>query len=179
MYLDPVGRPTVGVGHLVKPNEGELYPVGKRITKAESQDLLSKDLARFEMAVSSLVKVPLTQNQFDALVSLAFNIGTTAFQNSSVLRRLNEKKYEAAADAFLMWVKSKGRVLRGLQNRRKAERALFLRPDGVKPKSLKASGGVVLGAIGTASYGMNSGQWWLILLGVLAVILIAVYLFRK
>jgi lysozyme len=75
VYLDPVGLPTVGVGHLVKPNEKDVYPLGKKITKAESQDLLSKDLARFEGSINSLVKVPLTQNQFDALVSLVFNIG--------------------------------------------------------------------------------------------------------
>jgi lysozyme len=179
VYLDPVGLPTVGVGHLVKPNEKDVYPLGKKITKAESQDLLSKDLARFEGSINSLVKVPLTQNQFDALVSLVFNIGTSAFQNSSVLRRLNEKNYQAAADAFLMWVKSQGKVLRGLQNRRRAERALFLRPDDAKAKSRKASGTVLLASIGTMSYGFSSGQYVLLAVGLIVLVAVGYFLLRK
>lgn len=106
-------------------------PVGTKITKAQSRAYLRKDLARFERCVNDAVTVPINQNQFDALVSLAFNIGEANFEKSSVLRLLNQKNYTGAADAFLRWNKAKKKgvltVLPGLTRRRKEERALFLK----------------------------------------------------
>lgn len=128
VYRDPVGLPTFGVGHLVTADEKADYPVGKKITKAISREFLRKDLERFEDAVQSLVKVKLNQNQFDALVSLAFNIGVSAFKRSSVLRHLNAGKTTLAANAFLAWNKADGRVLQGLVMRRNTERSVFLTP---------------------------------------------------
>ena len=129
VYLDPVGLPTMGVGHLLTDEEKAKYPVGAVITRGVSQEFLERDLRRFENAVNTLVKVPLNQNQFDALVSFAFNVGEANFKRSSVLRHLNAGLYAKAADAFLAWNKSKGKVLPGLTRRRKEERELFLTPS--------------------------------------------------
>lgn len=129
VYKDPIGLPTLGVGHLVTAAEKKDYPVGKRITRAESRRFLREDLKRFEDAVNSLVTVPITQNQFDALVSLAFNIGEGGFKRSSVLRNLNNRRFSAAADAFLAWNKAGGKALEGLTRRRQTERSVFLTPD--------------------------------------------------
>ena len=76
--------------------------------------------------IYSLVKVDLTQNEFDALVSLIYNIGSGNFKSSTLLRILNQKKYDAAANQFLRWNKAGGRVLAGLTKRREHERELFL-----------------------------------------------------
>jgi lysozyme len=122
-YLCPAGILTVGVGHTgpdVKP--------GQKITSAESEALLRADLARFEKAVSAAVKVPLNQNQFDACVALAFNIGAGAFAGSTLVRLLNGKDYEGAAAQFERWNRAGGKALAGLTRRRAAEAALFRKP---------------------------------------------------
>lgn len=129
VYLDPIGLPTVGVGHLLIGQEKKDFPVGTRITKAQSREWLRKDIAKSERAVHERVKVPLTQNQFDALVSFVFNVGIGAFGRSTLLKKLNAKDYKGAADSMLAWVNAGGRKLPGLVTRRKAERKLFLTPD--------------------------------------------------
>lgn len=121
VYRDAVGLPTIGWGHLIKA--GEKFTT---ITQEEADELFRRDLAIFEAAVEGQVRVPLTDNQFSALVSLAFNIGTGNFKDSTLLRLLNHGEYRLAADQFGRWNKAKGRVLRGLTRRRAAERALFL-----------------------------------------------------
>ncbi len=130
VYLDPVGLPTMGVGHLLTDEEKSKYPVGSVITRGVSQEFLERDLRRFENAINNLVKVPLNQNQFDALVSFAFNVGEANFKRSSVLRHLNAGLYAKAAEALLAWNKSKGKVLAGLTRRREEERELFLQSSG-------------------------------------------------
>ena len=82
-----------------------------------------------EDALAHLVKVPLTQTYFDALASLIFNIGVNAFKRSTLLKLLNVGKYIQAADEFLKWRKAGGKVVKGLEKRREAERRLFV--DGV------------------------------------------------
>lgn len=138
VYLDPVGLPTAGVGHLLTAAEKKIYKVGQKITKAQSQEWLNNDLQRFEKCINEAVEVPINQNQFDALVSLAFNIGEKAFEGSSVLRHLNAGRYEKAADAFLLWNKGtvgkKKVVLPGLKRRREEERDLFLQPISAAAK---------------------------------------------
>ena len=129
VYLDPVGLPTLGVGHLLTAAERKRMPVGTKISKAESQAYLAKDLETAEDAVRAAVKVPITQNQFDALVSFTFNVGAKAMRGSSVIRRLNARDFTGAANAFLLWNKAGGKVQKGLVNRRKAERELFLTAD--------------------------------------------------
>ncbi|WP_145562995.1 lysozyme [Yersinia canariae] len=123
-YKDSRGIPTVGVGH-TGVVDGKPVTVGMVITKDKSSELLRSDLSWVEKSIATNVKVPLTQNQYDALCSLIFNIGPTAFANSTVLKRLNAGDYKGAADAFLMWKKS-GNDLNILLPRRQRERALFL-----------------------------------------------------
>ena len=137
-YNDPVGFATVGFGHLIARRrvspadlrtrwiEGQKTP--GRLTLAEAKRLLHKDMKEFEDTVERLAKVPLKQGHYDALCALAMNIGGGALGGSTVIRRLNQRDYRGAADAFLMWNKagSPPRELPGLTRRRKAERALFL-----------------------------------------------------
>ena len=118
-YKDSKGLLTIGVGHLIKADEQHLTTA--TLSDEQVKDLLKSDLKWCSEAVETSVKVPLTQNQFDALYSLCFNIGETNFKKSTVVRKLNEKDYQGAADAILMW--NKPAVLEG---RRKRERALFL-----------------------------------------------------
>ncbi|HBY7766486.1 TPA: lysozyme [Klebsiella aerogenes] len=123
-YPDSRGIPTIGVGHAGNV-DGKPVTLGMTITADKSSELLKADLRWVEDAISSLVRVPLTQNQYDALCSLIFNIGKSAFAGSTVLRQLNLKNYQAAADAFLMWKKA-GKDTEILLPRRQRERALFL-----------------------------------------------------
>lgn len=125
-YLDPVGIPTIGIGHVILP--GEPYKVGQAISREESRKLFKKDTGWAVDAVNRLVTRPINQNQFDALVSLVFNIGERAFSRSTVLRETNRGNFTAAAKAFALWNKARGRVLKGLVRRRKAEAELFVTP---------------------------------------------------
>ncbi len=120
-YLCPAGKLTIGYGwtHGVTMQS-------KPITEAEATKLLAEGLASYEAGVLDCVHVELDQHEFDALVSFAYNLGVNALRGSTLLRRLNEGNYKAAADEFLRWTKSKGKELPGLVARRKAERAMFL-----------------------------------------------------
>lgn len=129
-YPDPAtgGEPwTVGVGHTSAAGPPKVVK-GMTITADECDQILARDLATFEAAVSNAVTVPLNPNQFDALVSLAFNIGAGNFGKSTLLRQLNAGNYRSAAEQFTAWNKAAGKVMPGLIIRRAAERALFLRP---------------------------------------------------
>ena len=131
-YRDSAGIPTIGIGFI-------RYKVGARAgTRVQMQDYLTDDeikaeftaqIAAYEDAVAEAVKVALTQSQVNALVSLCYNIGASAFKRSTVVRELNQRKYQAACKAIGMWNKAGGRVVQGLVNRRKAEQVLFFR-DG-------------------------------------------------
>lgn len=123
-YLDSRGIPTVGVGHTGMV-DGKPVAIGIVISQNKSTELLLQDIQWVEQTIHSLVKVTLTQNQYDALCSLIFNIGSSAFSGSTVLRKLNSKDYSGAADAFLMWKKA-GTNMNILLPRRQRERELFL-----------------------------------------------------
>lgn len=120
-YKDAVGIVTIGYG-----STGSHVSMGQTITQAEAEALLLKDVIRFEKGVEQAVKVPLNQNQFDALVSFSFNLGLGNLNSSTLLRKLNAKDYTGAANEMLRWDKAKGKTLKGLTRRRVAERALFL-----------------------------------------------------
>jgi GH24 family phage-related lysozyme (muramidase) len=91
-----------------------------------AETLLAIDLQKFEKCINDNVKKPLTQNEFDALVSFVFNVGTGAFEKSSMLKLLNSGHMPLAAGQFDRWIYAKGKVLNGLKKRRAAEKALFL-----------------------------------------------------
>jgi len=124
-YLDSAGVPTIGVGHI------RGVKMGDRITKVQADEMLHADVLRYERCVNSYVRVVINQNQFDALVCFAFNLGCGALKSSTLLKRLNASLYNDAADQFLRWnkarVRGKLKVLRGLTTRRTAERKLFLK----------------------------------------------------
>lgn len=124
-YRDSVGILTIGVGHTTAAGAPTVAP-GMKITAAESDQILSRDLAKFELTVLAAVKVPMSQNEFDALVSLAFNIGGGAFAKSTLVRKLNAGDKAGAANAFLSWDKAGGKALKGLTKRRESERLQFL-----------------------------------------------------
>ena len=123
-YPDIVGIWTIGVGHTGFV-DGKPVARGMAITKEKSKEILTADLKRFESAVNDAVKVTLTQNQFDALVSLAFNIGEGAFARSTLVNKLNAGDKKGAAEQFLVWKNAGGRVSQGLLNRRQTEKAMF------------------------------------------------------
>ncbi|ETR94470.1 lysozyme [Acinetobacter lactucae] len=125
-YDDGVGVWTIGTGTTIYPN-GVKVKKGDTCTLDQAKAYFKHDLAKFEKTVNESVTVPLSQNQFDALVSLTYNIGSGAFKNSTLLKKLNAKDYSGAADQFLAWKKAGGKVLPGLVRRREAERALFLK----------------------------------------------------
>lgn len=123
-YDDGIGVWTIGIGTTIYPN-GVKVKKGDVCTLEQAKSYFANDLKRFEKTVNDSVKVDLIQNQFDALVSLTYNIGSTAFKNSTLLKKLNAKDFTGAADQFLVWNKGGGKIMNGLVRRREAERALF------------------------------------------------------
>jgi len=123
-YLDSVGVCTIGIGHSDRAPTGVKPVMGMCITASEADSILADDLVAFEAAVNGAIKRPMTQSQFNACVSLAFNIGTGGFVGSTVVHRFNAGDVMGAADAFLMWEKP-----HELAQRRIGERAQFLAKD--------------------------------------------------
>lgn len=124
-YQDSVGVWTIGYGW-TKPVDGKPIRAGMTIKQETAERLLKTGLVSYENDVSRLVKVDLTQGQFDALVSFTYNLGARSLSTSTLLRKLNAGDYAGAADEFLRWNKAGGKVLNGLTRRREAEHALFL-----------------------------------------------------
>ena len=122
-YDDGGGVWTIGYGTTIYPN-GIKVKRGDACTREQAKAYMASDLKSFEAAVNK-VKVPLNQNQYDALVSLTYNIGVNAFANSTLLKKLNASDYKGAAAQFDVWNKVKGKVVQGLVNRRAKERKLF------------------------------------------------------
>ncbi len=127
-YKCPAGKLTIGYGH----TGVDVLP-GMTINELAADIYLKMDCADAENAVNKYVKVPLNQNQFDALVSFIFNIGSGKFLNSSLLTKLNAGDYAGAAELFLMWTHGGGKELPGLVARRKKEKELFLTPMEAEP----------------------------------------------
>lgn len=118
-YLCPANVWTIGYGHTrgVKPDD--------EISIYQAERYLRADLVQIERDINQLVRVPLTQGQYDALVSFVFNCGTRAFSTSTLLKKLNSRDYEGAANEFERWKFAKGRALPGLERRRRLEKRLF------------------------------------------------------
>ena len=122
-YKCPAGVWTIGYGHTKGVKEGEA------IEQEAAEAFLIEDLEAFEQAVARLVKVPVTQQQFDALVSWTFNLGAGNLAESTLLRKLNNYQYAEVPEQMMRWVKAGGQVLDGLVRRRAAEAALFQNKD--------------------------------------------------
>ena len=122
-YKCPAGILTIVYGHT-----GSEVRLGQKITQEQAEKYLKQDLTIHSNNVSRLVKVPLNQNQYDALVSFEYNVGYGNFASSTMLKLLNQKKYSEAAAQFGRWVYANKKVLQGLVRRRAAEKELFVKP---------------------------------------------------
>lgn len=121
VYKDAVGLPTIGYGHLIKPGEkfeGLLSP-------EESEELLKKDVKPFERHINRKVDVKLYPNQFDALNSFTFNVGSRRLDDSTLLKKVNSGNHNDVPEQFLRWNKAGGKVLKGLTYRRQVEAELY------------------------------------------------------
>src|SRR5690349_12960259 len=118
VYKDSAGIDTIGVGHVV--SNGETY-----LTDDQIEQYFIEDIGKFEKFVSDHVCVPLTQNQFDALVSFCFNVGTRAFENSTLIEYLNRGEYDTVPTQLRRWNKIGSKVSKGLTNRRENEIKLW------------------------------------------------------
>lgn len=136
-YLDSGGEPTIGIGHLLTRSErtsgkiiirGQAVSYQNGLTEQQCWDLLDQDLDQAEKAVSDAVTVPLNQNQFDALVSFVFNVGTGAFHGSTLLKLLNQRQYNQVPAQLRRWIRDNGKVVQGLVNRREKEIVLWNTP---------------------------------------------------
>ena len=120
-YKCSASKDTIGWGHVIKPTDNIKEP----ITAAQAEELLQNDIKWAEEAVNKNVKVMLTQNQFDALVCLVFNIGATNFKSSTLLKFINEELWNKIPTQFMRWVYSNKVFIKGLENRRRAESILW------------------------------------------------------
>lgn len=185
---------TIGWGHTQGVKKGD------HITEAQAESFFNTDVAWAVDAVNTLVKVPLTQNQFDVLVSFVFNVGAGNFKTSTLLKKLNAKDYQGAADQMLVWNKQKNKTtgklepLNGLTRRRTEEREYFLKDSMVegptstsvdKPEDLKsllqskevlAGAGAAITGAGSFLGGLDSGAQQILSVA-LSVTLVALGLF--
>ena len=146
---------TIGYGHY-----GVDVTADMRLTKVEAEELLKKDLVKYEGFVNDFVKVELNQNQFDSLVSFTYNLGGGALQKSTLLDKLNQRDFIGASKEFLKWNKAGGKILQGLVKRRASECALFLKPvpkPVQKTKNYRVSYGETLSKI-ALKYGSTTKE---------------------
>ena len=133
-YLCSGNKWTVGYGHT-----GSDVDRNTRVTREEAERLLRRDLAWAENTVHANVQVPLTQHQYDTLVSFVYNVGAEAFRRSTLLRKLNALDYTAVPGELAKWVHAGGRRVEGLVNRRAAEAGLWVRGSFVSGREVEAA----------------------------------------
>ena len=168
---------TIGYGHTSGVTRG------MTITKEQAEQFLEKDLEWVERVIATTVKVPLNQNQYDALASFIYNLGGTNFRNSTLLRKLNEGDYRGAANEFLKWDKQRqkdGKLvpLTGLTKRRTKEKALFLEPMNPSVSS-EVAGAVVVGAGGVVAAYQELNSWWVVGILLIASAFLAYSVLKK
>ena len=160
-YPDPAtgGEPiTIGYGTTAAAGVGIVPKLGMAITEAEAEGYLVKALESFAAKIRPKITAPITGNEFGAFLSLAYNIGPGAFAKSSALRKFNAGDKAGAANAILLWNKAGGKVMKGLERRRAAERKLFLTPpdqDPIKSAYVKKTPEIEHNAL---PYVKNSGK---------------------
>jgi len=151
-YKCPAGVWTIGYGHTSAAGAPEVVQ-GMTITQAEANDILRRDLVKYEQGVEALVKQPLTQNQFDVLVDFAYNAGIGALKSSTLLKKVNAADFDAVPAELMKWTKGGGKVLPGLVNRRRTEAGWWrdldaepideqeqrAEPDAIVPKTMVES----------------------------------------
>lgn len=150
-YQDTVGVWTIGTGHTSAAGSPKVVP-GMVISKADNDRILLKDLEPIEKQVNDTVKVPITQNQYDALVSIIFNVGPK-FLNSTCMKLLNAGKTAEAANAIMLWNKPPEII-----GRRATEKKQFLAPDGIQPKPMTPGKAVVTAGIFTGITSFITGH---------------------
>ena len=126
VYICPAGRPTIGYGSTWDRTGDPVTPEHPDITIEDAERLLSQEVAHVEIALKRLVKVGITENMLSALASFVYNVGSGAFQRSTMRMKLNRKNYEGCVKEFPKWRMGGGKVLPGLVKRRKEEVSLFL-----------------------------------------------------
>lgn len=184
-YICPGGVVTIGYGTTMG-----ITPDSKPISESKAESLLRRDLVSFEDDINRLVRVPLQQSQFDALCSFIYNIGTTAFSKSTLLRALNKGKYDQVPYELARWNKAGGKVLSGLTRRRAAEAALWSESEELEPvgavevqrdvpsiintENVAAAGSVATTVSSVASDPASPMTW---ALAVIAVMTAAVFLY--
>jgi len=123
-YLDQVGIPTIGVGFTYYPGTGKKIKMGEKITQKQCDEIFDQIIKLYEEGVNGAIKVVLTQNQFNALVSLCFNIGVTAFTKSTLVKKINAKSPIGEIEKWLLvWCNAGGKPI--LLPRRKREFKLY------------------------------------------------------
>ena len=125
-YKCPAGIPTIGYGSTFYLNGNKVTMKDTPISEEVALSILFSVVEDFSKKVEKLLKVPVNQNQFDALVDFSYNLGIGNFQKSTLLKLINNKDFVGASKQFKKWNKSNGKVLNGLTNRRKEEEELFL-----------------------------------------------------
>ena len=126
-YKCPAGVPTIGYGSTFYSNGKKVTLKDKLITEQDATNLLTTVVTNFSSEVSKLLKIQVTQNQFDALVDFAYNVGIGNLKSSTLLKKVNAKNFSGAALEFIKWNKADGKVLPGLTKRRTAEKDLFIK----------------------------------------------------
>jgi lysozyme len=161
-YKDIAGVWTIGYGHTSRAGPPVVKP-GMQISKATGESMLRKDLRQYEEAVQLSIghDAPCTDNQFAAMTSLCYNIGPTAFKRSSVAKYMRNREPRTASTRFAPWNKAGGKKVRGLVNRRRDERRLFLTPDGQRmppdPRDVAGAAGGVVGGTAIIADGVRDG----------------------
>lgn len=121
IYRDSVGIPTIGFGHVIQPGDDITQP----LMGPEAVELLMSDIRVRTEKINTFIDVPLTHNQFDALTSFAYNLGTGTLQRSTLLKKINENQNDQVHDQFLRYTYAGGKMLKGLRIRREAEARLY------------------------------------------------------
>jgi len=121
-YICPAGKATIGYGHVILASESFEEPM----TRLEAENLLKKDLEPRQKSLNGFLKVNISQNQFDALMCIIYNIGVGNFQKSTLLKFINDRLFDKVPDQFRRWSYVNGKISKGLANRREEEIKLWL-----------------------------------------------------